>query len=62
MRRSPKTYVPPISSMAYSGVHASELKDMIRWLKDGGARKITVSEDNGEYDEAGPWYVIQYER
>ena len=59
---SGKNYVPAIQSMAYSGVHESELQQQIAWLKAHGAKDIDVSLDGGLYDTPGPWWVIRYVR
>jgi hypothetical protein len=60
--------------MAYSGVHDTELKKTLSWLKRNGATDIVVSDDirepGEEYtkeecpdvDYKGPWHVVEYKK
>jgi hypothetical protein len=62
--------------MAYSGVHATELKKLVAWLKRNKATDIKVFDDDrdapwlDEYtkeecpnvDHKGPWHVVEYKK
>lgn len=62
MAKRKREYYPPEAQMGYSGVHARELAELVKWLESVGANDIAVGEDDGEYDEPGPWHVVQYKR
>lgn len=57
-----KKYVPKEAQLGFSGVHESDLEATVKELENSGAKNIVVTEDDGEYEEAGPYYLIDYRR
>ena len=57
-----KSYVPAVKDMGLSGIHERDLAKEVGRLEETGSKNIVVSDDDGEYDEPGPWFCVDYRR
>lgn len=61
-KRRKKAYFPAEAQLGYSGVHKKDLKQTLKELEAVGAHDIVVSDDDGEYEDEGPYYLVDYRR
>jgi hypothetical protein len=60
-----REYFPPEACLKISGVHETELKEVIKELEGIGAKNITVHDDESDYSGYTPdsgYHILEYTR